>query len=398
MNTTTSPRYWALVAAGEPFRLLFPVGALFALLGVALWPLYIWNFTGFYPGQIHARIMIEGFLASFVFGFLGTALPRLLGTPKITLYETLGAAAALAVAVVLHLAGRLFDGDLVFLFALLAFLAAVGVRFMMRQDTPPPGFVLAGLGLLCALVGTVFLLVPQVAPTLASPWRMAMARLLLFQGFLVLPVMGIGAFLLPRFFQQRSRHAFPESYLAPSGWWARAALALVCGAAVLVGFGLEAAGHVRWGAGLRALAIAGYFLSEIPLFRNTAGGGTLALGVRLALVCLPVGYALMAVWPERTSSWLHVVFISGLSLLTLVVATRVVLGHSGQSGLFAAPLKSVRVLCALMVLAMITRVSADWMPDLRMSHYAYAAAAWMAGVIVWAIAVLPAVRKPDEET
>jgi uncharacterized protein involved in response to NO len=397
MNATASPRFWPLVAAGEPFRLLFPLGAFFALLGVALWPLYIWNFSGLYPGQIHARVMIQGFLASFVFGFLGTALPRLLGTPKMTLYETLGFAAALVAGVVLHLSGRLFDGDLVFLLTLLIFLAAVGVRFMMRQDTPPPGFVLAGLGLLCALVGAVFFLLPQWAPAQASPWRMSMARLLLFQGFLVLPVMGIGAFLLPRFFQQRSRHAFPESYFVPSGWWTRAALALACGAAVLVGFGLEAAGHIRWGTGLRAVAIAGYFVSEIPRLRNAGGGGTLALGVRIALFCIPAGYALMAIWPERTASWLHVVFISGLGLLTLVVATRVVFGHSGQSALFSAPLISVRILCALVVLAMLTRVSADWMPAVRLNHYAYAAVVWMVAVLVWAIAVLPSVRKPDEE-
>jgi uncharacterized protein involved in response to NO len=391
------PGYWALVAAGEPFRFLFVLGVVLGVIGVALWPLYIWNITAMYPGQAHARVMIEGFLASFVVGFLGTALPRLLGVPKFTIFETLGFAAALCTVTALHVMGRIFWGDVVFLLLLLGFVTAVVVRFFLREDVPPPGFVLAGLGLLCALTGTIFYLLPHVAPSFGSPWRATMARLLLFQGFPLLPVLGVGAFLLPRFFQLPSRHAFPESSSLPPGWVARAALALACGVAVIASFALEADGQLRWGAGLRAAVIAGYFASEVPFFRKAGEGGSITLGVRIALLCIPVGYALVAVWPERMSSWLHVVFISGFGMLTLMVATRVVFGHSGQSHLFAAPLKSVRVFTALIVLAMLTRVSADWMPDVRMSHYAYAAVAWIAGALVWAIAILPSVRKPDDE-
>lgn len=392
------PGYWALVAAGEPFRFLFVLGVVLGVIGVALWPLYIWNITAMYPGQAHARVMIEGFLASFVVGFLGTALPRLLGGPKLTIFETLGFAAALTGATALHVAGRMVWGDVVFFVMLLGFLAALVGRLFFREDTPPPGFVLVGLGLLCALVGTAFYLLPQVAPSFASPWRAGMARLLLFQGFPLLPVMGVGAFLLPRLFQEPSRQAFPESRSLPPGWLRHAALALACGLAVIVSFAMEADGQLRWGAGLRAVVIAGYFASEVPFLRKAGKGGSIGFGVSVALLCIPVGYALIAVWPERMFSWLHVVFISGIGMLTILVATRVILGHSGQSRLFAAPLKSVRFFTALIVLAMLTRVSADWMPDARMSHYAYAAVAWIAGTLIWAFAVLPSVRKPDEES
>ena len=37
---------------------------------------------------------------------------------------------------------------------------------------------------------------------------------------------------------------------------------------------------------------------------------------------------------------------------------------------FAAPLLSVRLLTALIFIAMLTRVAADWTPDSRMTHYA----------------------------
>jgi len=49
------------------------------------------------------------------------------------------------------------------------------------------------------------------------------------------------------------------------------------------------------------------------------------------------------------------------------------------------------------MLAMATRVSADWMPELRMSHYAYAALAWSAAALVWAFYILPGVKRADGE-
>jgi len=52
---------------------------------------------------------------------------------------------------------------------------------------------------------------------------------------------------------------------------------------------------------------------------------------------------------------------------------------------------------ALVTLAMLTRVSADWMPAIRLSHYAYAAVAWAAAVLVGMIFIPPGVRKKDDE-
>lgn len=75
--------YRQLIAAGEPFRLLFPIGVIFGLLGVALWPAFAWGLLIDYPGIPHARIMLHGFMAAFVMGFLGTALPRLLEVPRV---------------------------------------------------------------------------------------------------------------------------------------------------------------------------------------------------------------------------------------------------------------------------------------------------------------------------
>src|SRR5262245_13119695 len=62
----------------EPFRIFFPEGLLAGILGVSLWPLYFSKLIAMYPGQAHARIMAYGLFGGFIFGFLGTAMPRML--------------------------------------------------------------------------------------------------------------------------------------------------------------------------------------------------------------------------------------------------------------------------------------------------------------------------------
>jgi len=161
---------------------------------------------------------------------------------------------------------------------------------------------------------------------------------------------------------------------------------------------LEAEGCLRWGYGSRAAAILLYCYREVPVHQAGFGGGTLALNIRIALISIPCGYVLMVCWPARAISFLHIVFITGFSLITLTVATRVILGHSGQSNLFRVSIRSLLFMASFVTVAMFTRVSADWMPALRMSHYAYAALVWIVGVIIWAVLILPGVRVtgPDE--
>src|SRR5436190_21845692 len=63
----------------EPFRIFFPVATLAGLIGVALWPALLLGWTQNYPGPSHARLMVQGFFGGFILGFMGTAMPRLVG-------------------------------------------------------------------------------------------------------------------------------------------------------------------------------------------------------------------------------------------------------------------------------------------------------------------------------
>src|SRR6476469_498294 len=126
----------------EPFRIFFPIGALLGLAGISLWVLYYAGAPVPYPNVTHARLMIEGMMASFVFGFLGTAGPRLTSAPHFSFAEV-----ALLFSLDLLAAGAHANeahrfGDLCFLFCLLLFVWILLKRFRLRADNPPPNFVL----------------------------------------------------------------------------------------------------------------------------------------------------------------------------------------------------------------------------------------------------------------
>src|SRR5215211_7055464 len=84
----------------EPFRIFFPTGVLAGIVGVSLWPLYFTQVTELYPGVGHARIMACGLFGAFIFGFLGTAMPRMLSAKPLHVFQVLALVALHAVMVV----------------------------------------------------------------------------------------------------------------------------------------------------------------------------------------------------------------------------------------------------------------------------------------------------------
>jgi NnrS protein len=71
----------------EPFRIFFPAGALLGVVGVSLWVQYYLGAAVSYPKVAHARLMIEGLMACFIFEFLGTAGRRLKSAPHFSVAE-----------------------------------------------------------------------------------------------------------------------------------------------------------------------------------------------------------------------------------------------------------------------------------------------------------------------
>jgi uncharacterized protein involved in response to NO len=368
----------------EPYRVFFPFGVMAGIWGVMMWPMLYAGWIHFYPGEAHTRIMIEGFMGAFVLGFIGTAFPRLAGNRSWFCGEFLLILLLWSLTVLSHAMGKAHAGDAVFCVLLLTLFAGMAGRWIFgHRDTPPPGFILAFTGILGAAVAAGFL-AWNTSPT---PMQWQFARLWLFQGFLLLPLMGIGPYVLPRFFGMNSSHSFVDAPNPPSGWWPKAISAIIAGLLMIAGFALEVTGNALAGQLLRAMVILVWFLRETPVFRRAKLSTTPGNAVRWAVIGLASGLICAAVWPLARVGSLHLFFVTGIGLATLAVGTRVILGHAGRHDLLTGKIVWLRWVIGLLILAATTRMSCDFLPNLRVSHLIYAAWTWAIAAVIWLIAL-----------
>ena len=378
-------RWWSMILE-EPYRVFFPLGMLAGMIGVLLWPLYYRQWIGFNPLEAHPRLMIEGFLGAFVLGFLGTAFPRLAGNRgwfgcEFLLFLGLWAGVVWSAG-----SGRVAVADGIFSVLLVVLFCGLVLRWVIgHRDTPPPGFVLALAGLLGGALATACLAWEQ--GQWLSVIGLAWAKLWLYQGLLLLPLMGVGPYLLPRFFGLPSSHSFEDSPRPPAGWWARVGAAVFWGLHMPASFALEVYGYPMLGQFLRAMVLTAWFAIETPVFRPAKISSTTGNVVRLSIIAMLTGWVAAAFWPSARAGSLHFVFIAGFGLVTLAVSTRVILGHAGRHDLLVGRLRCLRWAAGLVLLAAATRMSSDFLPAQRVSHHIYAAWTWSIGALVWLAAL-----------
>jgi len=392
----TKPSFFK-TACEEPFRIFFPPGLLVGIGGVMLWPLYFAGVHQFYPGTMHARLMIEGCLGAFVFGFLGTAGPRLTDTAHFSATELRWFLGLWVAVIASHIAERYWLGDTMFLVLLGSFVFRMGSRFLSSTELPPPGFALVGLGFVNGIVGTAMLVTSELGYLNA---RLAMlGSTMLNEIFVLFLVLGVGSFLLPRFLQVPIKSPLGESRSIPPSWKARAKLALLAGAVMTGLFGADVFLDYPRATALGRFAVAtAYLLSQVPLHRSKAPRVTITRCLHLSTVLTVAGLLFPAIWPMQRVAGLHIIFIGGFALITFTVATRVVLGHGGFGHLFFKPLPFLFGTTLLLLSSMVLRIGGDFAAGIRGGTLSLASYLWMAGAALWAWRVLPKVRMTDTES
>jgi uncharacterized protein involved in response to NO len=324
--------------------------------------------------------MIEAFGGAFVAGFLGTAGPRMVGAPRLMLSELLVLFALHTASGVCHLKLMIKEGDTCFLALLVLLFACLAVRLIFcRRETPPPQMLLVLTGLLCGIAGSFMWLSPD---RIATSGTYRLAGLLLYQGMLLPPVLGIGSFIFPRilgggFGDPRTDGA------AKSKLWRTAVAAVL----LVISFPVESFGSPVAGGLLRGGTAATYLFAEIRWRRapGSAPRGSLASGLHWALGTGLAGITFAGFYDERHVALEHLLFIGGFGLVMLVVASRVLFGHSGELADFARKSWTARLIVFLAILAATTRASADFWPAIMVSHHKYAAWSWAVAAGIWLV-------------
>jgi uncharacterized protein involved in response to NO len=387
------PQKSSAIYFAEPFRIFFPLGLFLGAIGVALWPLFVWHAIEFYPAQPHVRLMIEGLMGSFIIGFLGTAGPRLLDASPLITKETSVLFGLQIVSAFLHVVQRQTAGDIVFLILLLLFVGMIAKRAGARNDLPPPHFVLVLFGFLNAIAG-VFLITVAKSLTNGS-FANQLGNLMLNEGFVLFPILGVGAFFFPKLLGGAKPE--PSDLRIAAGLWLKnAAIAALTALVIWGSFVFEALGWTRAAALIRGVTTLAYFVMQGHLLEKPSGPPFLAHCFRLGALLLVAGLLLPAALPAYRLANLHLTFIGGFSVILFTVSTRVIIGHAGQSHLFRKRLRFLTAALTLLVIAMIARVGADFIPRAHNSHLVYAALIWLLAATVWAVALAPKLSLSEE--
>jgi uncharacterized protein involved in response to NO len=223
---------WSTVEK-DPFRLFFPLGTCLAFAGVLPWTAQIFTHAS-YPRDLHRVLMIDGFLLSFVAGFLMTAITRFTGTH----FASKGEISAVFLSILGAGMGAFFSSQAAsFLLSALA-VFFIGVfamrRFRKKTSNPPYTFIFIGVGLFLWLISNLGLFAIAVGAP-APDYAAEVLRDLFSNGAIMSLILGVGGRLLPGILgweeivvAQRSRYETPGPFLGvvPADVWISMAIFL----------------------------------------------------------------------------------------------------------------------------------------------------------------------------
>lgn len=378
--------------ADEPFRLFFPLGTLYCLIGVSYWPLKVFGVAFIdVPSQFHTFMQVYGFMTAFVIGFLGTALPRLTEARRFSTAELAALFLLHSVAVACVWRGDDLRAQYAFFATILTLIALLAARFFKRRRNPPETFVFVPLAFLSALSGSALLAgfyagLPGL-PLESYDIGIALA----FQSYILLLLVGVGGFLIRSILGWAPPlPQSPAERLAVAPWRGNAFGAhLLAGLAIVASFWIEVFLHRESGLALRAFVVTVECFAQIKIHRRSPSGKLTARALQASLWLLVIG-----TWfpvfspPEYGIGIMHFVLVGGFALSTFSVATRVILSHCGYGRILNGAYRPFSLAVGLMLFGVFVRVSADFIPQAYEHHLAYAGAAWIAGLTIWAGSVL----------
>ncbi len=375
-DETTLLNRWA----AEPFRVFFPLAVLMGILGVCMWPLYFFGGISFYPGMNHSRVMTFGFFGGFMMGFLFTSLPRLLDAKPLRKGELLLVLLLYLTISVCHFLGATNVGESLVVAWVLGCLGVMIPRIVKGADLPPPGFVLVLMGFVCALFAALISLFAD-GDEWDARW-LVLRQILVFQGFLIFPLTGVGGFILPRILGLPEHHDFPQTRVPSKAWLRQFWGSLAVGLVILGSFWLELLGQFRVAYGLRFIAVTIYLSRLVPWWQAPKKG-SFVWCLRFGLGSFVAALLFVASFPEWRLPFIHLGFGIGLALISFVVGSRVVLGHRDELIAMEGRQKWMLWVFGLVFVGITSRMIGDFIPRILVSHYNYGALFWGFGAILW---------------
>ncbi len=343
-----------------------------------------WKWISYYPGLVHADLMIGGFFLVVAAGFLMTAVPRFTQSKSANLLEKVIAAIPSVGIILCGLLGLTFMTHLM-IFLLAFSLVFFGLRrILASQFKPSPSFALAGLGVFSTLTGSFLCLWGNSLPSSVN----LLARLLLLYGLPYGAILGIGTQLLPRLMGTIKLGAAATPMSSTPADDKKRKHFFIYGAILLASFLIEAFLSLQGGRLIRAVLVTGVVITYWNILQKPGSKGVMPW-------CLWVSSWLFVIgsWPGALVSSFqlhgaHIFFIGSVSLMIFSVATRVTLAHGGHGLEAEGKSKTLLGVVLFLLIALTARLVAPFVSG-YFNHLAYASLAWIVAALLWGSQFFP---------
>jgi len=378
--TPSRSRHSLEALRSDPYRLFFPLGVLLSWWGVGQWLLFSLHLDPAYRVAFHSMAQVQGFLGCFVAGFLFTFIPRRTGGAKPAIWQLVAVAVCPVALCVFAWFGRLAIAQSFWLIELGILLQFVVSRALSTRNprAAPPSLLWVPVGLGLGLVGAVLSALPSMHDT---------GRSLVLEAMVTALVMGIGAMLVPVV----TRAEPPSPQVSLGGITLQVVLAGLFVASFIAD---PHKGALRLAYGIRLLVVVLVLVRGARLWRWPTEPGLNRRVVWFAAWSLPVGDAMLSIWPAQRAAGLHVIYLGSFGLLALAIGQHVIAAHGGQGAWLASWSKQTFTLALLTTVALIARLFMQFDPSHFFEWMTCAAIAFVAATFAWLWGMVPMLLKP----
>lgn len=355
----------------DPYRVLFPVGLLCSIIGLFIWILFQERIINYYPRDVHANLMFFGFLWSFVAGFLMTAVPKMTNTPGASMQDILIVSSLVVFQIIFSLTQQ-FEASVILFLAQTSYLIFfITKRFLVKKQVPFEGFFFIPFAFLQSILGVVVFLSSHET-------NYTVLYLLSGEALILNLISGLGSRLIPVL--SRIPNALSPDVQSNQSSLSKKMIYLLLAVTLNVGFILQAFSHQSLGIIIKLIPILYISIMHFKLFSKGTTLSVVAIGLKTGILFI-IASQIGTLFSLNLIATQHLLYVGGFFLITLMIGTRVMLSHGGES--LNKEIKSSKIGSVVILLIIAACLRFHMGSDISSAYLKYAAYAAILAVLIW---------------
>lgn len=366
----------------DPYRSLFPMGLLCALFSIFLWTAFAQGWITFYPGFSHAALFFYGFFAQFIAGFLLTAVPKMTNTQLASPLTVLMHVAFGLTQILLAMQNLFEIQSVVFLLQFVFILYFIVTRILKAKRIPFEGFYFFPFAFISLFLGIALYFLDYIS----------YSQQLVLSGelFIMNLIFGLGSRMIPAIsripgaLSPKPSTEIDNSFVIKPKYFVMAFLLNLI-------YAYDIFYPSKYTQIIKFIFFCYYSINYLGILKLPSKHGFVAWGLKVSLIFILVAPLIGSLSKFNHVSIRHLLYIGGIFLLTLLIATRVMLAHGKESLDFEIKSPILLFLIISICFAAIARFLVNLQFDSLI--FTSALASMMFAVIIWGFKFLVILMK-----